>query len=208
MRKDSKANVISTMNRNKLLYRRLISYFLNGLLLTVPITVTIYIVYRLFSFLNGLLPVNWFFGSGIILLLIIITTIGFLGSTFIANPLKKLINEFFDRIPLIKTIYTSITDLLSAFVGQKKRFNKPVLVKVNESSSLEKLGFVTDEDLSILGIKDGQKVAVYLPHSYNFSGNLFIVPKHLVTPIDKNASEVMKYIVSGGVTEVKETKND
>ncbi|MFK7755535.1 MAG: DUF502 domain-containing protein [Flavobacteriales bacterium] len=193
------------MSRNKFLTRRLLGYFLNGLLLAVPIAVTIWVVVYLFNFLDGLLPVNWFFGSGIILLVLIITGVGFLGTSLIANPLKRWINSFFDRIPLIKTLYSSIKDLLSAFVGQKKRFNKPVLVKVNEASSLEKLGFVTDEDLSDLGIAESGKVAVYLPHSYNFSGNLFIVPKSMVTPIDKNASEVMKYIVSGGVTEVKES---
>lgn len=192
------------MIRKKMLSRRLINYFLNGLLLGVPLTVTLYIVYRLFVFLNGLLNLNLFFGSGIILLVIIITLIGYLGSTFIANPIISLIHDFLDRIPLIKTLYTSIKDLLSAFVGKKKRFNKPVLVKVNESSCLEKLGFITDEDLSDLGILDSKKVAVYLPHSYNFSGNLFIVSKSMITPIDKNASEIMKYIVSGGVTEVKE----
>lgn len=192
------------MNRNKLMGRRLIGYFLNGLLLAVPIALTIWVVVYLFNFLDGLLPVDWFFGSGIILLVLLITGVGFLGTSLIANPLKRWINNFFDRIPLIKTLYSSIKDLLSAFVGQKKRFNQPVLVRVNESSSLEKLGFVTDEDLTDLGLPDSGKVAVYLPHSYNFSGNLFIVPRTMVTPIDKNASEVMKYIVSGGVTEVRE----
>ena len=98
--------------------------------------------------------------------------------------------------------------LLSDFVGLKKRFNKPVLVRVNESSSLEKLGFVTDEDLSDLGVNDTGKVAVYLPQSYNFSGNLFVVPKSMITPTGKNASDVMRYIVSVGVTEVKENRHE
>jgi uncharacterized membrane protein len=189
---------------NKFLHRRLIGYFLNGLLLVIPISVTVYIVFKLFTYLDNLIDIDWFPGSGIIFLLLFITLAGFLGSTLIANPIKKIINDFFDRIPLIKTLYTSITDLLSAFVGQKKRFNKPVLVRLNESSNLEKLGFVTDEDLHDLGIDDLNKVAVYMPHSYNFSGNLFIVKKDAITPITKNASEVMKYIVSGGVTDVKE----
>jgi len=189
-----------------MLPKRLISYFLNGLLLTIPITITIYIVVYLFRFLNSLLPVDWFFGSGILLLVVLITFVGFLGTTFIAKPLRKIVNDFLDRIPLIKTLYTSITDLLSAFVGQKKRFNKPVLVKVNKDSNLEKLGFITDEDLTDLGINDKGKVAVYMPHSYNFSGNLFVVDKTSIQVIDKSASEVMKYIVSGGVTEVHESK--
>jgi uncharacterized membrane protein len=137
---------------NKFLHRRLIGYFLNGLLLVIPISVTVYIVFKLFTYLDNLIDIDWFPGSGIIFLLLFITLAGFLGSTLIANPIKKIINDFFDRIPLIKTLYTSITDLLSAFVGQKKRFNKPVLVRLNESSNLEKLGFVTDEDLHDLVI--------------------------------------------------------
>jgi len=112
-----------------------------------------------------------------------------------------------DRAPLIKTLYTSIGDLLSAFVGEKKRFNKPVLVKISADGGVEKLGFITEEDLSELGIA-GDKIAVYLPHSYNFSGNLFIVSRDRVTPIDRNASEVMKFIVSGGVSKVEDESSD
>jgi uncharacterized membrane protein len=89
---------------------------------------------------------------------------------------------------------------MEAFVGKEKKFNQPVLVKVNLNSDLEKLGFVTQTDLSDLKIKD--KVAVYFPHSYNFSGELFIVPKENITPLDVNSGELMKFIVSGGVTKV------
>ncbi|MCK4699410.1 MAG: DUF502 domain-containing protein, partial [Bacteroidales bacterium] len=95
-------------------------------------------------------------------------------------------------------IYTSIRDLLSAFVGKEKKFNKPVLVRVNTISNLEKMGFLTQEDLSKLGIKEN-KVAVYFPHSYNFSGEMFIVPVEHITPIKAPSAEVMKIIVSGGV---------
>ncbi|MDA0713786.1 MAG: DUF502 domain-containing protein, partial [Bacteroidetes bacterium] len=111
-----------------------------------------------------------------------------------------------ERIPLIKTLYTSVSDLLSAFVGDKRRFNRPVLVKLTKMADIEKLGFITSEDLSELGI-DGGRIAVYLPHSYAFSGNLFIVPAENVTPLDANAAEVMKFIVSGGVAEVDKVKS-
>jgi uncharacterized membrane protein len=95
-------------------------------------------------------------------------------------------------------IYSALNDLFSAFVGKEKKFNKPVMVKVNLNSDLEKLGFITAEDLNFLNEKD--KVAVYFPHSYNFSGELFIVPEINVKPIDVNSSEVMKFIVSAGLT--------
>ncbi len=90
---------------------------------------------------------------------------------------------------------------MSAFVGKDKKFTEPVLVKVNKDSDLEKLGFITQHDLTELGIEAG-KVAVYLPHSYNFSGNLFIVPSANVKPLNVNSAEVMKFIVSAGVTSI------
>ena len=105
-----------------------------------------------------------------------------------------------DRAPLVKLVYSSLNDLFKAFVGKEKKFNKPVLVKVNTISDLEKMGFLTQTDLSKLNIKD--KVTVYFPHSYNFSGEMFIVPVEHVTPLDIPAAEAMKFIVSGGVTEV------
>ncbi len=100
---------------------------------------------------------------------------------------------------MVKVIYTSIKDFMSAFVGKEKRFTEPVLVKVSHDSNLEKMGFVTQRDLRNLGIA-GEKVAVYLPHSYNFSGNLFIVPVENITPINAPPAEVMKFIVTAGLT--------
>jgi len=102
-------------------------------------------------------------------------------------------------VPFIKIIYTSLKELTEAFVGDKKRFNKTVLINLGGMEA-KRIGFVTQKDLTQLGIDD--MVAVYCPHSYNFSGNLFLVPTQNVTPIDFNSSDVMKYIVSGGVTNI------
>ncbi|MEM9050583.1 MAG: DUF502 domain-containing protein [Bacteroidota bacterium] len=195
------------MKKNSLV-KAILGYFFRGLLLVVPITVIVYIVYQLFVFLDRIIPTD-IPGLGILILLAGITVLGFFGSTFIAEPIYKRANKILDRVPLIKTIYTAITDLLSAFVGQKKSFSKPVLVKLNRESEIEKPGFITNEDLSTLNIKTG-KIAVYLPHSYNFSGNIFIVPIENVTPVDANTAEFMKFIVSGGVTDLgkKEDEKD
>jgi len=130
-----------------------------------------------------------------------------LGSTFVAQPIRNWFHNLIERIPLVKTLYSSITDLLSAFVGQKKRFNRPVLVKMSNETDLERIGFVTDEDLSLLdGSQD--KVGVYFPHSYTYTGNLWIVPKSRLTAIDKNSSDVMKYIVSGGVADFEDDQDE
>lgn len=188
--------------------RKFLGFFLNGLIFSVPLVITIFIVYQLFNFFDGLLPVDRRFpGSGILVLLIVITCIGYLGSTFVAQPIRNWFHTLIERIPLVKTLYSSITDLLSAFVGQKKRFNRPVLVKMSIDSDLERIGFVTDEDLSLLD-NSNDKVGVYFPHSYTYTGNLWIVPKNRITPIDKNSSDVMKYIVSGGVVDFDEEEHE
>jgi uncharacterized membrane protein len=106
-----------------------------------------------------------------------------------------------EKVPFIKVIYSSTKDFMSAFVGQKKKFTETVMVKMNNDAEIYKLGFITQKDLSNIGIKEGM-IAVYLPHSYNFSGNLFIVPAANVTPINAPPSEMMKFIVSGGITEI------
>lgn len=185
------------------LFKRLIQYVLNGLLISLPIIMTGYVIYKMFTWLDSILPIEHRYpGMGILMLLLVLAVLGYLGAKFINDTIKFWFNKFLDRIPLIKTIYKSITDLLGAFVGQKKAFNQPVLVKLSGANDLEAIGFITDEDLQELGsIKE--KVGVYFPMSYSFSGHLLIVPVKNVKPIDKNAVDVMKYIVSGGVVDIE-----
>lgn len=178
--------------------KKLVGFFLQGLLLTVPITLTGYIIYLLFGALDELLPYHPFPGSGVIILIVAITVIGLLGNTLVARQINNVFQSLLKRLPLLRTIYTAIKDLLSAFVGEKRKFNSPVLVKLSSESNIEKVGFITQDDLSSLGM-GAEKVAVYLPHSYAFSGNMFVVEKKNVTPIDASSAEVMKFIVSGGV---------
>ncbi len=97
-------------------------------------------------------------------------------------------------------IYSAINEFLSAFVGEKKKFTKPVIVKVNMVSEREKIGFITNEDLTDLGIEG--KVALLFPHSYNWSGELFIVPKEHVRPLNLPPGEVLMFTLTGGVTRV------
>ena len=140
-------------------------------------------------------------GLGILVILIAVTLVGILGSTLIFKPFVFVIDKAVKRAPLINLIYTSIKDFMNAFVGKEKRFNKPVLVEMYPGTGLQKLGFITNEDLTNIGIPKG-RIAVYLPHSYNFSGNLFFVPSDRVTPVDMPASEAMKFIISAGITNV------
>ena len=91
---------------------------------------------------------------------------------------------------------------MSTFVGKKKGFNQPVLIKLYENSTIERIGFITSEDLTTLNIKNG-RILVYLPHSYAFSGQLFVVDRSYIKPIDSAPAEIMKLIVSGGITQVE-----
>jgi uncharacterized membrane protein len=177
-------------------YKRIITYFFRGLLFVVPIALTIYVIYLIIQFLDGILPIP-IPGLGILIMLAFITFIGFLASIFITKPLFEIFEKWVFKIPLINILYTSIKDLMSAFVGDKKKFNIPVIVKLSEGMS--RLGFMTQDDLTIL--EEENLVAVYFPHSYNFSGNLYLVPRDNVR-ILKNvkSADIMKLIVSGGVS--------
>ena len=185
--------------------KRIIKYFLQGLLFISPLGITIYFIYIIFTFADNLLrdALQKMFhvdipGLGLLVFVLLLILIGIIGNTIIARPIKALINRIINKIPILKVFYSALNDLFSAFVGKERKFNKPVLVLVNPISNLEKLGFMTEDDLSKLD--ESEKLAVYFPHSYNFSGELFIVPKNLVKPIDINPAEVMKFIVSAGVS--------
>jgi uncharacterized membrane protein len=195
-----------SMNEERSLIRRIIGYFLQGLLFITPVFVTFYIIFSLFKFVDGLIPFD-IPGLGLLVLLVGITLLGLLGNTIFAQPVYDYFQKLLDRAPLIKTIYNAVSDLMSAFVGKKKTFTQPVMVRLSQEYDLEKPGFITAEDLSLLGVGD-DKVAVYLPHSYAWSGNVFIVPKKNVRPVDVKASDYMKFIVSAGVSNVGEHQEE
>ena len=196
--------------------KRLVNYFLQGLLYIAPLGITAYIIYVIFNFIDNLLDdkLEEIFkidvpGLGFAVIFLFLVLVGIIGQSIFARPFKVLFKRIIEKAPLLKLIFSALNDLFSAFVGKEKKFNKPVMVLVNPISNLEKLGFLTEEDLSILDEKE--KVAVYFPHSYNFSGELFIVPRNQVRVINVNPSVVMKFIISGGVSgiyEERETVNE
>ena len=177
--------------------KRLSQYFLRGLLFLVPLVVTLYVIYWVFIRIDGVLnlPVP---GLGFIVTIVFITLVGFGASNFLTRNLVQLVDRIFARLPLVKMIYTAIKDLVNAFVGDKKSFNRPVQVVIDRESNLRVIGFATRESLDSIGIKDS--MAVYLPQSYNFAGNLIIVEREQVIPMSADPGEVMKLIVSGGVS--------
>lgn len=177
-------------------YRRILSYFFRGLLFLTPLAVTLYVIYAIFIFLDNLIPVP-FPGIGVLMVLGLITFIGYLASLFFTKPLFEWMERGIFKIPLVSLLYTSIKDLMGAFVGEKKKFSSPVIVQISDSMS--RLGFITQDNLTV--IDQEEMVAVYFPHSYNVSGNVFLVKKEKVKPLTGvKSSEVMKFMVSGGVS--------
>jgi len=176
--------------------KKLTKYFFEGLAFLVPVVATIYIVYIVFVKIDRLFDFQ-IPGVGFVITLITITVIGFIGSNFLTKRLMRMVDIIFSRLPLVKMIYTSVKDLIGAFVGDKKGFNKPVAVALSPGSNIRAIGFVTKESLDELGLSES--VAVYLPQSYNFAGNLIIVPKDQVSPLNADSADIMKFVVSGGI---------
>ncbi len=185
---------------NQNIGRVLLGFFFKGLLILVPVTVIVWALWQALAFLDGIIVME-FPGLGLVVLLTIITVAGWLASSFLFQPFVELGDEVLQRIPFLKTLYGAVKDLVEALVGNKRRFDRPVLVKLDRNSDLEKVGFITEDDLTHLGIPGG-KVAVYMPHAFNWSGNLGIVPIENITPLQANPADVMKFVVSGGVSKV------
>ncbi len=186
----------------KKISRALASYFIQGILYVIPTALTVYVIWSLFQFIDGLIPYDYP-GVGLVTLIVSLTVLGFLANSIIASPIKKYFGKLINKAPLVKTLYSAFADLITAFVGKKKSFKEPVLVRLSQEHEIEKPGFITSRDLEKIGI-EGEKVAVYLPHSYAFSGNMFIVPVKNVILLKVSSADLMKFIVSGGVADIKE----
>lgn len=176
--------------------RRLLGYFARGLVLLAPLAVTVWVCWIVFRSVDGWLglPIP---GAGFFVTLGLITVFGFLGSNLLTRSLVSALEAVMTRLPFVRLLYGSTKDLLNAFVGEKRRFDKPVIVSLTPDHSVRLMGFVTQESLGGLGLA-GQ-VAVYCPHSYNFSGQLYIVQTSQVQPLDVASADAMAFVVSGGV---------
>ena len=163
--------------------KKILNYFLQGLLYIVPISVTIFVVVYALNKIADILPIKNTFIS-LIVLFALITIIGMVGSKLIASPFNALFKKILDKAPLLKTIYSSVKDLMNTFFGNKKGFDQAVLVKIYDNSSIERFGFITNDDLQNLNI-NSDKVLVYIPHSLTFSGNVFLVDKKKIRSHNK-----------------------
>jgi len=185
------------MDQSTPLARRLAAYFLRGLVLTVPAVLTVWVSWATIRWVDGLLGVR-IPGAGLLATVALVTLIGAAASSYVATMALGWLERLLERLPFVRLLYTSTKDLLNAFVGEERRFTRAVRVALSDDGAVSVLGFVTAESLADLGLP-GQ-VAVYLPQSYNFAGNLILVPADRVTPVKADSAEVMAFIVSGGVS--------
>jgi uncharacterized membrane protein len=204
--------------QNKKILSILAQFFFQGVILLAPIGVTIWVIVSLFNWVDNFLPnlLNTLFpvkfamvdgripkvtGLGFVVAIAMVLLIGWLSSLFFVERLVAVFDKILERTPGIKIIYSSVKDFLEAFAGNKKKFDQPVLVNV-DAVDVWRVGFITQESTDHFGLKE--HVTVYVPHSYAISGITYIVPLTKIKrlPAGVSASEAMKYVVSGGVTDV------
>jgi uncharacterized membrane protein len=193
--------------------KSIVKNFINGILTIVPIILVIYVIYKTFLFLDGLLgntlkpylKEDYIPGIGLLSTLILITFLGWLSTKYISGKIIRLIDRLLEKIPVVKTIYSVIKDTVQSFLGEKKSFSKVALVVI-PGTEMRSLGFITSEQLEDFYSPLKDHVAVYIPQTFQVAGFTFLIPKEQVEMIDVKPEEAMKFILSGGMTSTTKQK--
>ena len=198
---------------NKFQYKKLLQYFLQGLLVLAPILITFYILFSVVSSIDNLIPIFTVtderglvkvqnYGLGFIIIILLIVLIGYFSYFLISNKIVVFLDRLMQRLPGLKHIYSTTRDFFEAFAGDKKKFTVNVLANVDDND-VWRIGFITKDDMEEFGLKD--YVAVYIPMAYSVAGNVYVIPKSRVKKITHiSSSQTMKFAVSGGVTHIDE----
>jgi uncharacterized membrane protein len=176
----------------------LVKNFLRGLVIVVPVAVTVWALWSSFVAIDRLLGLR-VPGLGFAVALALVVAVGFFASNFFTRRLFGLVERLFARAPVVRILYSSLRDLMEAFVGDRRRFDRPVLLRLTPDGALSAIGFVTRDDLVLAG---EQRIAVYLPQSYNFAGQLLLVTRSSIEPLEIESSRALALVVSGGVSGV------
>jgi uncharacterized membrane protein len=203
----------------RIIARKLFKYFLQGLIILAPITITFWAVLSLFNWVDSILPdfIHRLFprlaldengnprhipGLGFILVMVIVLGVGYVSSSFIVSKLVELFDNILEKTPGIKIIYSTIKDFFEAFAGNRRKFDRAVLVSI-EAPDVWRIGFITHEELTEFGLQE--YISVYIPQSYAFAGHLYFVKKERVRLItDITSTDAMKFAISGGVTNIED----
>lgn len=188
--------------------KNFLGHMVQGLLVITPVVITVYAVYKIVTYVGSAFGwihhiVHPLLDPFIILaaMVVIVYIVGRVSASFLFTPMYDRFEKDIEKVPLIRVIYSSVKDMMSAFVGSKRKFNRPVLVTVDRVNDIKQIGFITQEDLTTMAIAK-EYTAVYMPFSYGLSGKLLIVKKENIEPLDATSAEAMKFVVSGGVTHV------
>lgn len=196
-------------------YKKLLQYFLQGLLILAPISITIYTLYFIVSSIDGLIPIFSYkdemgrvrvqnYGLGFILIIVAVILLGYFSSFFITSRIISFMDKFMQKTPGLKHIYSTTRDFFEAFAGDKKKFTQNVLANVDDND-VWRVGFITKNDMTDFGLLN--YVAVYIPMAYSVAGNVYIIPRERIKHITNiSSAQTMKFAVSGGVTEIDETE--
>jgi len=194
-------------------YKKLLQYFLQGMLVLAPVAITLYALFFVISTIDGWIPIFTHvdakgqvhvqnYGVGLILILSVIILIGYFSSFFITGRIISFMDKFLEKTPGIKHIYSTTRDFFEAFAGDKKKFTQNVLANVDDND-VWRLGFVTRDDMADFGLSD--YVSVYIPMAYSVAGNVYIIPRARIKHITHiSSAQTMKFAVSGGVTDIEE----
>jgi uncharacterized membrane protein len=186
--------------------KRIVSYFVSGLIIVVPVAFTLWLlgvlIVSIDSWSRQILgkEIGSIFGLGLLLTAAFVTLVGLLGSHFFTRRFVRAFGRVFERLPVVKMVYSAVKDMMNAFVGPERRFDRPVLVEMQPGTGIRALGFITRESMAHLGLNDD--LAVYFPQAYNFAGQVLIVRRSAITTLEAPPAQVMTFIVSGGVSGV------
>lgn len=194
-------------------YKKLLQYFLQGMLIIAPVAVTIYALYLVITTIDGWIPIFTHvdengvvhvqnYGVGLILIVSVIILLGYFSSFFITGRIVSFMDRLMQKAPGIKHIYSTTRDFFEAFAGDKKKFTQNVLANVDDND-VWRLGFITRDDMADFGLEGF--VSVYIPMAYSVAGNVYVIPRSRIKPITHiSSTQTMKFALSGGVTDITE----
>ncbi len=192
----------------------MLQYFIQGILVLAPVAITAWVIVNLFTWLDQLIPVYinlsgnpaqpfYLPGIGFIIIIAGLITVGYISSFFVVSRLLSFFDHLLEKTPGVKVIYSLVKDFSEAFAGKKRKFQKAVLVSIYQPDVYQ-VAFVTNEDLGQFELND--YITVYIPNSYAVSGNLFVVRRDRIKPLNNlTATDAMKFAISGGVVELEES---
>lgn len=192
--------------------------FGRGLIVVLPAVVTVFLLWWLFAKVESLVVMvlvglgvpreEIVPGIGVVLVVVIVFVMGLLMKAALAQQLYRGFESLLGRVPLVKSLYGSIRDLMGFFSGEQKQgLGRVVMVDLNGDGRQRLIGFLTRDTFEDMpeGVGSDQHVAVYLPMSYQLGGFTTIVPRDAVQSVDMPIEQAMRFALTAGV---KQDDND